>query len=151
MLEETFGMIKPEGLEHAADIETRILIAGLEIIAKKKVILTENQFERIYGHVKTRLPNIYEAMKDYMTSNPVMVLRVIGKDAKARLLELRGHSNAADAKPGTIRGDYAKDCDYKTFYAQSKFVKNVFHAAEVAEAEGMINIFWSRAESLTQS
>lgn len=142
MTEQTFGMIKPEGMAYSADIESRIEKAGLFIDAKKKVILTGEEFELIYASARARIPQVFDAMKQYMTSNLVMVLRISGQDACQRLLTLRGASNAADARPGTIRGDYASNQDYRILYREGKFAKNVFHAADRDEAKQMLDIFF---------
>lgn len=142
MIEKTFGMIKPEGLRYADDIEKRILSAGLKIEEKKETVLTENQFEKLYGYTKNKIPDIYEAMKNYLTSNAANLLLITGENAKYKLLKLRGSSNASEAERGTIRGDYAREQDYETLYAQKKFAKNVFHSAEPSEADEMVDFFF---------
>ena len=141
-IEKTFGMIKPEGLQYADDIEARIIAANLEVEEQKEMTLTEEQFEIIYSHAKYSIPEVYAALKEYMTSNPVKILCVSGEMAREKLLQLRGCSNAADTQPGTIRGDYAADQDYQTLNSQGKFAKNIFHAADADDAEEMIDIFF---------
>ncbi len=73
-LEETFGMIKPEGIMRKLEdyIESRITNAGLCITEKKKIIMSDYQFSLLYGHVEKRRPEIYAPMKDYMTTNLIM-------------------------------------------------------------------------------
>ena len=117
-IENTFAMIKPEGIIKGIvnNIEAKIISSGLEIVDKKRLILDDNQFELLYGRVKHRQPFIYESLKDHMTSNPVVMMKIRGEDAIARVLEMRGNSNPKDAQPGTIRGDYAKDQDYAELY-----------------------------------
>ena len=138
----TFGMIKPEGLKYADNIEARIRNTGLKVEKKRKLILSVWQFENIYSHAKHNIPDVYESMKYYMTSNPVVILKVTGKSAVEKLLELRGCSNAAEARHGTIRKDYAGDQDYKTLYSKGEFAKNVFHASDSKEAQDMLDIFF---------
>lgn len=142
MVEKTFGMIKPEGRQYASDIEARIYSCGLDILEIRELVLTGEQFEFVYGHCRERIPDVYDSMKSYMTSRPVAVICVSGEGAIEKLLELRGSSNAADAKPGTIRGDYAKDQDYRVLYAQKRFARNVFHAADASEAGKMVQLFF---------
>ena len=138
----TFGMIKPEGMQYVDDILRRISGEGLRIEEKKTILLTVDELETIYGNARKKIPNVYEAMKNYMTINQVMILKVTGDDCIRRLLKLRGASNAADALPGTIRGDYAKDQDYGTLYRKGEFARNVFHAADESEAEEMVRHFF---------
>ena len=144
-LEETFGMIKPEGIERklVRNIEIRITDSGLFIVEKKRLIMIEYQFSMVYGHVKQNQPLIYDQLKEYMTTNPVIVLRVRGEEAVQRLSVLRGSSNPTEALPGTIRGDYAKDQDYNVLYKQRKIALNVFHASDsLEEANKMLKEFF---------
>jgi nucleoside-diphosphate kinase len=148
-LEQTFGMIKPEGIARKLEdsIESRIMGAGLQIAEKKKVIMSDYQFSLLYGHVEQKQPEIYKPMKDYLTANPVIVLRIAGEDAVRKVLELRGSSNPADALPGTIRGDYAKDQDYNQLPKQGKPALNVFHASgSLEEAKTMLKEFFGVKE-----
>ena len=46
-----------------------------------------------------------------MTSGPVMVQVLEGEGAVALNRELMGATNPADAKPGTIRADFARSID----------------------------------------
>ncbi len=46
-----------------------------------------------------------------MTSGPVMVQVLEGEGAVAMNRELMGATNPAEAKPGTIRADFAKSID----------------------------------------
>lgn len=143
-MQETFGLIKPEGVHLKKEILEKIISSGLTIAEIRELILTQTQFEKIYSSAKQKIPQVYDAMRDYMTSNQVILLRVSGKDAPARLLKLRGASNPCESKPGTIRGDYAKDQDYKILYEKREFAKNVFHAAEPSEANEMVEFFFWR-------
>lgn len=144
MMQETFGMVKPEGIPYSEDIEARILAAGLHIKEKRQAFLTFEQFEMIYPNAKVRTPNIYESLRDYTTSNPVLLLHIEGENAIDVLLELRGSSNAADAKPESIRGTYANNQDYKPLYVQGKFAMNVFHAADMHEVESALGMFFGK-------
>jgi len=129
--EETFGLIKPEATPTiAADIEQRILDAGLSIRRKRTIRMDYEQFEHLYGQTKWSLPDIYEDMRPYFLGNEVTALHISGKDAVQKLLKLRGASNPSYAKKGTIRGDYAKDQDYRKLRT---FSKNMFHAADTEQ------------------
>lgn len=135
-------MIKPEGIVYKKEILERIVSSGLEIFETQEIVLSQEQFEILYGHVKVIIPRAYDDMKTYLTTNQVVILRVSGEDASRRLLRLRGASNPIDSEPGTIRIDYAKDQDYKVLLKRGEFARNVFHAAEVEEAEKMLIYFF---------
>ncbi len=129
---QTFGLIKPEGLQRklATEILRRIAAKGLLVEEKRIFVMNELQFELLYGHVKGKVPHLYPLMRNYLTNNQSMALIVGGEDALRMLLEIRGASNAADSPPGTIRGDYAKDQDYNRLIKEGKIALNVFHAAD---------------------
>lgn len=138
----TFGMIKPEAFDRGLvpEIERRIADAGLTIFDKKVLVMDEAQFETLYGHVKARTPEVYRQLKEQMRSRPVEILEVEGPDAVERLLRVRGSSDPADALPGSIRGDFAKDQGYDP--SGSRLSLNVFHAADSADdAERMRGAF----------
>jgi len=141
-MEQTFGMIKPEGMIYKNDILERIVASGLEISAMQELVLNETQFESIYGQAKNHIPRVFEDMRTYMTTRPVVVLKISGENASRQLLKLRGASNPCESEPGTIRGDYAKDQDYRVLYKRGQFAKNVFHACEADEAEKMMQLFF---------
>jgi nucleoside-diphosphate kinase len=144
--EVSFGLIKPEGIERklVEEIERRISDSGLEIVREKEVVMKEEQFELVYGHAKEKIPNTYDMMKEYMTSNTSKILEVRGENAVERLLKLRGASNARYAAAGTIRGDFARDQDYDVAYDQGKLALNVFHASDSAdEAKIILKTFFN--------
>ena len=139
MVEHTFGMIKPEGMPYRQDILFRIRCKGLHVEDEQAIILSDEDCDTLYGHIRHKYPKKYTDMKEYLTTNESVILRVSGKDAANKLLDIRGHSNAALAEPGTIRGDYASDQDYTKL---KSFAKNVFHASDVDEAPVMIKHFF---------
>lgn len=132
--ELTCGIIKPEGLIHRKSIKNMIkkskLASRLKIVASKKTLLSESNFEKIYGHTKQKLPLIYKKMKKYLTTNKVEILIIKGNNAITSLLKIRGASNPRLADKNTIRGCFAKNQDYETLYKQKKFALNVFHACD---------------------
>jgi len=105
--------------------------------------MSEEQFNVLYGHIKEKRPKIYKSLREYMTNNSVIVMRVSGVNAIQTLLALRGSSNPSDSKPGTVRGDYAKDQDYTKLYDLRKPALNVFHASDnKEEAKRVLDAFF---------
>ena len=126
-LEQTFGLVRPEALERGLldDIIKRIEDAGLVVEEQKEGIMPQLLFEIVYGcrrHQESYVgsenrrfyeyPVYHDDHREYLTSNPVVALRVSGEDAVKRLLAVRGADNPVHSLPGTIRGDYAADQDY---------------------------------------
>ena len=144
MGEITFGMIKPEGIKRdlTKKIEQKILNEGLVILNKKKMKLSGEHFNNLYGRMKYVIPEIFSKMEEYMTKNHVIVMKIIGQNAVNKLKEIRGASNSCDASKGTIRGDYASDQDYTKLRKEGKIALNVFHASDKEDVIKDIEMFF---------
>jgi nucleoside-diphosphate kinase len=71
-----------------------------------------------------------------MTSGPVVVMVLEGEDAVAKNRELMGATNPIEAKPGTIRADFAESID-----------ANAVHGSDSLEnADIEIRFFFSTRE-----
>jgi nucleoside-diphosphate kinase len=141
-METTFGIIKPEAIERGLvkEIEKRIAGAGLRITSSRPALITEQEFELIYGKVDEPAW-LHSARREYLTSKEVLLLKIEGDQAVKTLLAIRGYSNPI-AAPGTIRGDFARDQDYAELRAQKKIALNMFHACDTEkEAQGLIDYF----------
>ena len=58
-----------------------------------------------YQHLTER--SFFDELIDYMTSGPVVYLVLVGEEVIDIVRKMVGATKAADAVPGTIRGDYA--------------------------------------------
>ncbi|EJB0230654.1 nucleoside-diphosphate kinase [Vibrio vulnificus] len=106
-LERTFSIIKPDAVERnlIGEIYHRIEKAGLRIIAAKMVHLNDEQASGFYAEHEGK--EFFPALKEFMTSGPIMVQVLEGENAIARYRELMGKTNPEEAACGTIRADYA--------------------------------------------
>ncbi|EKA7354934.1 nucleoside-diphosphate kinase [Vibrio vulnificus] len=106
-LERTFSIIKPDAVERnlIGEIYHRIEKAGLRIIAAKMVHLNDEQASGFYAEHEGK--EFFPALKEFMTSGPIMVQILEGENAIARYRELMGKTNPEEAACGTIRADYA--------------------------------------------
>lgn len=106
-LERTFSIIKPDAVERnlIGEIYHRIEKSGLCIIAAKMVHLNEEQASGFYAEHEGKA--FFPALKEFMTSGPIMAQVLEGEDAIARYRELMGKTNPEEAACGTIRADYA--------------------------------------------
>ncbi|EKO3412872.1 nucleoside-diphosphate kinase [Vibrio fluvialis] len=106
-LERTFSIIKPDAVERnlIGEIYHRIEKAGLRIIAAKMLHLTEEQASGFYAEHEGK--EFFPALKEFMTSGPIMVQVLEGENAIARYRELMGKTNPEEAACGTLRADYA--------------------------------------------
>ena len=110
-LERTFAIIKPDAVAKQATgaILQCIEASGLEIIAMKRLHMTEQLAEGFYAVHKQR-PFFGDLVK-FMTSGPVVVLVLQADNAIQRWRDLMGPTNSNDAPPGTIRGDFGTDVE----------------------------------------
>ncbi|MDF9388731.1 nucleoside-diphosphate kinase [Vibrio sp. 1151_11] len=106
-LERTFSIIKPDAVERnlIGEIYHRIEKSGLRIIAAKMVHLNEEQASGFYAEHEGKA--FFPALKEFMTSGPIMAQVLEGEDVIARYRELMGKTNPEEAACGTIRADYA--------------------------------------------
>jgi len=108
MSERTFSILKPDATRRnlTGKINAVIEDSGLRIVAQRRVKMSQEQAEDFYG-VHQDKP-FFGELVEFMTSGPVVVQVLEGKDAVARYREVMGATNPANAAPGTIRQLYAE-------------------------------------------
>ncbi|MGA9853226.1 MAG: nucleoside-diphosphate kinase [Gammaproteobacteria bacterium] len=121
-IERTLSIVKPDGVTKniIGEIYTRFEKANLRIVAARMLHLTRVQAEAFYA-LHCERP-FFKPLVEFMISGPVMVQVLEGDNAIARHREVMGATNPKDAKPGSIRADFAKTVD-----------ENVVHGSDAAE------------------
>jgi nucleoside-diphosphate kinase len=111
MKERTLCIIKPESVEkgNIGNILTRIEKENFLITAMKMLHLTRDQAGEFYAIHKER--PFYNALLDYMTSGPVIVVRLERDKAVDKWREVIGATNPKNAAPGTIRALYGESIE----------------------------------------
>lgn len=110
-MERTFAIIKPDAVERnlAGKIIAKIEDAGFKIVGMKKIHLSKSQAEGFYYVHKER--PFFNDLCTFMSRSPVIVM-VLEKDgAIAAWRTLMGATNPANAEPGTIRKEFAKNIE----------------------------------------
>ena len=104
----TFTMIKPEAVEagNTGAILNKIESSGFRIVAMKKVSLSKDRAGEFYEVHKER--PFYGELVDYMSSGPIIAAILEKDNAVADFRELIGATDPSEAKPGTIRHEYAE-------------------------------------------
>ena len=104
----TFTMIKPEAVEagNTGAILNKIESSGFRIVAMKKVALSKERAGEFYEVHKER--PFYAELVDYMSSGPIIAAILEKDNAVADFRELIGATDPSEAKPGTIRHEYAE-------------------------------------------
>jgi nucleoside-diphosphate kinase len=129
-------MIKPDATKRnlIGKINSYLENAGLKIVAQKMVRLEESQAREFYAEHKER--SFFSGLITYMTSAPVVLQVLKGENAITKTREIMGATNPVEAKPGTVRKDFAVDIE-----------ANSIHGSDSIEsAEREINFFFSKEE-----
>jgi nucleoside-diphosphate kinase len=109
--ERTLSIIKPDAVNKniIGQILTRFEQADLKIIAAKMLHISKAQGEEFYAIHRAR--PFYKDLVSFVSSGPVLVLILEGENAIAKNREIMGATNPKEAKPGTIRADFADSID----------------------------------------
>jgi nucleoside-diphosphate kinase len=103
MTQRTLSIIKPDAVAagHAGEILAMIEKAGFRVLGCRMLRLRKEQAREFYAVHKEK--PFYESLVEFMTEGPVIVLALEREDAIARLREVMGATNPANAAEGTIR------------------------------------------------
>ena len=99
----TLAIIKPDAVARglAGKILAHLEAAGFAVRAARLIQLTTAQAEAFYEVHQAR--PFYRSLVTFMTSGPALALALERDDAVARLREVIGATDPAEAKPGTVR------------------------------------------------
>ena len=106
-VERTFSIIKPDATKRNLTGAVNAIIeqAGLRIIAQKRVRITREQAETVYGVHRAR--PFFGELVEFMTSGPVVVQVLEGEGAIAKYRDVMGATDPKKAADGTIRKTHA--------------------------------------------
>src|SRR3989454_1837722 len=123
----TPAIIKPDAVKRglAGKIVAHLEAAGFVVRAARLVRLSTAQAEAFYEVHRER--PFYRSLVTFMTSGPGLALALERDDAVARLRQVIGATDPAEAKPGTVR----------KLYAESK-ERNAIHASDAPETAAKI-------------
>lgn len=137
-LERTLIILKPDAVQRGliGAILNRIERKGLRIIALKMLHISPELAEPHYGEHQGKA--FYEPLLAFITSAPAVALVVEGPQAIAVMRMMLGKTDAKQAEPGTIRGDYGLSNRH-----------NLVHGSDSAESAAReIPRFFEEAELL---
>ena len=106
-MEETLVLVKGDGVRRRliGEIIRRIENTGLDIHAMQLMDVSRELAEEHYAEHREK--PFFEELVEFITSTPVVAMRVGGEGAISIVRKLMGATNPANAAPGTIRGDLA--------------------------------------------
>ncbi|WP_069801296.1 nucleoside-diphosphate kinase [Thermogemmatispora onikobensis] len=137
-MERTLIIIKPEGVQRGliGQILARFEQRGLKFVGLKMLQMSAALAEEHYAVHKGK--PFYAGLVKHITSGPVVVGVVEGRGAIKMVRTMMGATNAAEATPGTIRGDFALEIGY-----------NIIHGSDGPEtAAREISLFFKPEELL---
>jgi nucleoside-diphosphate kinase len=104
--EQTLLLVKPDAVQagRTGEILRRIEAAGFRITGLVMRRLSRTEAERFYAVHRSK--EFFAGLVDFITSGPVVAVRLEAESARRRLRELVGNTDPAQAAVGTIRHDF---------------------------------------------
>jgi nucleoside-diphosphate kinase len=138
-LERTLIILKPDSVQRGlvGEIITRFEKKGIQIVGAKLMKIPGSLAEQHYSPHKGK--PFYEGLVKFMTSSPVLVLALAGKDVINISRKMMGATFGSKAEPGTIRGDFGVSNSF-----------NLIHGSDSPEsATRELGLFFKPDELLT--
>jgi nucleoside-diphosphate kinase len=109
--ERTLTIIKPDAVAagHIGDIIKIFEANQFKIVAARLVSLSKREAEGFYAVHRDKA--FFESLTNFMSSGRALVMVLEGQNIIARLREVMGSTNPANAAPGTIRKLYATNIE----------------------------------------
>ena len=174
MIERTFVAIKHDGVQRSlvGEIIKRFEQRGLKLSALKMVWvdkefaakqypLTEEWIKNLAAKTRTTYEKrgevlkesdqeiaerVHNWLKDYLTEGPVVAMVWEGYHAIDMVRKIVGHTEARQAIPGTIRGDFSVE-SYEIADSKQRPIRNLIHASgSKKEAENEIALWFKDKE-----
>lgn len=137
-MERTLIILKPDAVQRGliGHILTRFENKGLQIVGMKLMQISTKLAETHYEPHRGK--PFYAGLVKFMTSSPVVVLAIEGRDAIAICRKMMGATFGSKAEPGTIRGDFGVSNSF-----------NLIHGSDSPEsAQRELGLFFQSGELL---
>ena len=110
-IEQTLSIIKPDAIERNLQnqIKNEFNKNGFKIINEKKIHITKEEAEKFYKVHESK--PFYNDLCAYLSSGPIIVMRLQKDNAVLENRKLMGATNPKDADEGTIRKKYGISID----------------------------------------
>ena len=141
MIERSCLIVKPDGVckNVCGQIFATLQSSGLKLVALKMIKPSKEAVEQFYS-VHIGKP-FFEKLLSFMLTAPIIVSVWESENAVAKIRQLIGATNPADAKPGTLRAKYGTDNR-----------RNVVHASDSTDSANMeIKHFFADSEIFSYS
>lgn len=135
-MERSLIIFKPDAVQRGliGPILSRLEQRGLKIVGLKMMQIDNALAHKHYG-VHEGKP-FFAGLVEYITSGPVVVLAVSGKNVISTIRTMVGATNPVSAAPGTIRGDFGLEIG-----------RNLIHASDSPEnGDAEVSLFFDATE-----
>tara|TARA_B100000287_G_scaffold423301_1_gene466393 strand:+ start:426 stop:830 length:405 start_codon:yes stop_codon:yes gene_type:complete len=111
MIQQTLSIIKPDAVERnlTENIKGIFLKNKLKIVKTKKIQITKDEASEFYKVHQTK--PFYEALCNYLSSGPIVVMILEGENAIQENRRIMGSTDPKNAEEGTIRKQYGISID----------------------------------------
>ncbi len=133
-LERTLSIIKPDAVERnlSENIKSIFSKNNLSVLDSKKLHISKDEAAEFYKVHQSK--PFYDQLCSYLSSGPIEVMILEGKNAITKNRELMGATDPKNAKEGTIRKLYGISID-----------KNSVHGSDSPDnAKAEINFFFRK-------
>ncbi|MFA6907413.1 MAG: nucleoside-diphosphate kinase [Candidatus Micrarchaeia archaeon] len=115
--ERTLIILKPDAVQRGllGAVLSRFESRGFSIAGMKMAKLSAATLKEHYAHIADK--PFFPGIASFMSSSPVVVAVIEGKDAVQVTRDMCGPTNARKALPGTIRGDYSLSMQCNVIHA----------------------------------
>ena len=122
-MEKTLSIIKPDAVERNLEKEIKSFLQknNLKIIKSKKVKISKEEASEFYKVHQTK--PFYDDLCSYLSSGPIIVMILEGKDVVSKNRQLMGATDPSKAEEGTLRKMYGISIDKNSVHG-SDSVKN---------------------------
>jgi nucleoside-diphosphate kinase len=123
VVERSLIILKPDAVQRGliSAILGRLEQRGLKLAGLKLMQVTEELARTHYAEHEARA--FFPSLIEYITSGPVVVIAVTGKNVIETVRTMVGATNPVKSAPGTIRGDYGLEIG-----------RNLIHASDSPES-----------------
>jgi nucleoside-diphosphate kinase len=149
--ERTLVLIKPDGIVKSlvGNIITALSETKLKIVGSKVVNVSRELAEKHYEELKTKKPDLFEAIIEYITGKHHNTPRIIalvyeGENAIEKVREICGETNPEKAHPVSLRGKYGR------INSITGVMENVVHASDSIESSIKEIGLWFREEEIAK-
>ena len=116
MIEQTLSIIKPDAVERNVANKIKVFFEknNLKILKSKKVKISKEEASEFYKAHQTK--PFYKELCNYLSSGPIVVMILEGKNAISKNRQLMGSTDPKKAEEGTLRKMYGLSIDKNSIH-----------------------------------